>query len=213
VTAGYLLATLSLAYAAVLTVGLYTLPSPDQPIRQPWFTWMELLILGIAPAMVTFMVALHARAPDRRKSVAVLGIAFMSMCATVTCGVHFVILALGRQPLIGAAPWSAPLISFKWPSLVYALDILAWDFFFPLAAICAAITVTGSGLAATARVLLVSSAVLALAGLVGVPLNDMSIRNVGIVGYAGLFPIASLLLARLFSRSAGREPRLSGNLE
>jgi hypothetical protein len=203
VAAGYALPVLCLAYAVVLAIGLYTLPSPDRPIQQPWFSWLEILILGIAPAMVMLMVALHAWAPVERKSVALLGIAFMSMCSTVTCSVHFAILALSHQPIIAAAAWTTLVFSFKWPSLAYSLDILAWDFFFPLAAICAALAVSGSGLATAVRVLLFSSATLALAGLVGVPLEDMNIRNIGIIGYVVLFPIAALLLVILFGRGAG----------
>jgi hypothetical protein len=203
VAAGYALPVLCLVYAVVLAIGLYTLPSPDQPIQQPWFSWLEILILGIAPAMVMLMVALHAWAPLERKSVALLGIAFMSMCSAVTCSVHFAILALSHQPIIADAAWTTVVFSFKWPSLAYALDILAWDFFFPLAAICAALAVSGSALATAVRVLLFSSATLALAGLVGVPLEDMNIRNIGIVGYVVLFPIAALLLAILFGRGAG----------
>jgi hypothetical protein len=47
--------------------------------------------------------------------------------------------------------------------------------------------------------------VLALAGLSGVVVGDMQVRNIGIVGYAGVFPVAALLLAVLFSRARPRE--------
>lgn len=87
---------------------------------------------------------------------------------------------------------------------MYALDILAWDVFFPLAALFAAFAVHGSGLARLARILLFGSAALAFIGLAGVPLANMSIRNIGIIGYVVLFPIASFLLALIFRRSAAR---------
>lgn len=135
VFAGYAVAVLGFTYAVVLVIGLYTLPSPDQPIQEPWFTAMEVLILASAPSAVALMVALHAWAPEERKSIGLLGIAFMSMCAVITCSVHFVVLTLSRQPVISAAVWTTRVFSFKWPSVVYALDILAWDFFFPLRAV------------------------------------------------------------------------------
>jgi hypothetical protein len=204
VIAGYAVAVQSLAYVVVLVIGLKTLPSPDQPIQEPWFTAMEVLILAIAPSSVALMIALHAWTAEKRKSIALLGIAFMSMCAVVTCGVHFVVLTLSREPMISAAVWATPVFSFKWPSVVYALDILAWDFFFPLAALCAAPAVLGAGLAATVRVLMATSAILALIGLVGVPLANMNVRNIGIIGYAVIFPIAAVLMAILFGRRAGK---------
>jgi hypothetical protein len=208
VAAGYALAILCLAYAVVLGIGLYTLPSPDRPIQRPWLTGMEVLILAIVPVMVAFMVALHAWAPDECKPIALLGIAFMSMCAVVTCSVHFAILTLSRQPSVASAAWAIPVFSFKWPSVAYALDILAWDVFFPLAALCAASAVPGPGLATAARVLLWASAALAFAGLAGVPLADMKIRDIGIVGYVVLFPMAAVLMAILFGRPQAGDLRL-----
>lgn len=150
--------------------------------------------------MVAFMVALHAWAPAEGKAMAVLGIAFMGMCAVVTCSVHFAVLTLSPQPAFAAGDWPSLVFAFRWPSVVYALDILAWDVFFPLAALCAACSVRGAGLAAVVRGLLFASAGFAFAGLAGVPLADMSVRNIGIVGYAVLFPIASALSAVVFRR-------------
>jgi hypothetical protein len=202
IAAGYALAALCFIYAIVLAIGLYTLTSPDQPIQQPWFACMELLILAIAPLPVAFMVALHAWAPDEHSTTALLGIAFMSMCCVVTCCVHFVILTLSREPIFAAMPWVPVVFLFRWPSLAYALDILAWDVFFPLAALCAALTVSGPGLANAVRSLFFASAAFSLAGLVGVPLGNMSIRNIGIAGYVVLFPIAAVLMAVRFRRGA-----------
>jgi hypothetical protein len=154
--------------------------------------------------MLAFMVALHAWVPEDRKAAALLGIAFMGLCAVVTCSVHFAILTLSRQPAITGAAWAIPVLSFEWPSLAYAMDILAWDFFFPLAVLCAASAIAGAGPARAARWLLRASALLAFVGLVGVPLADMRVRNIGIVGYLVLFPIAAVLMANVFRRSAGR---------
>jgi hypothetical protein len=42
------------------------------------------------------------------------------------------------------------------------------------------------------------SGVLALAGISGAVVGDMQLRMIGVVGYAGLFPVVALLLAILF---------------
>jgi hypothetical protein len=196
-------ALLCLAYAVVLTAGLLTLPSPQHPIQDPWFTLMELLILAIAPAAVGFMVVLQARASEERKPLAIAAVAFSSMCAVITCCVHFSILTLSRQPLFAEAGWARQVFSFRWPSLAYALDILAWDFFFALAAFCGAATIAGGGLQGWARRLLYLSAALAFVGLAGVPLANMQIRNIGILGYAGVFPVAAALLAKEYGTAKG----------
>ncbi len=191
-------AILCLVYAGVLTAGLLALASSAEPIQDPWFTAMEILILAIAPAMVALMVVLHARASQARRSLGVAAVAFMAMCAVVTCCVHFTILTLSREPAFAATLWADHVFAFRWPSVAYALDILAWDVFFPLAALCAAATIEGPGLLRAARWLMYTSAGLAFLGLLGIPLDDMNVRNIGIVGYAVAFPLAAALLARAY---------------
>lgn len=204
VVAGSAVAVLCLAYAVVLSVGLLALPSPDQQIQDPWFTIMELLIIGIAPAMVAFTVALHAWVPPGRKAIALLSVVFMGMCAVVTCSVHFAVLFLSREPAFAADVWARQVFSFTWPSVAYALDIMAWDLFFPLSALFAALCIQGTGHASLVRGLLFASAGLAFLGLMGIPLANMSVRNIGIVGYALLFPIAAALSAVDFYRAGGQ---------
>lgn len=204
VPAGAAVGVLCLAYAGVLTIGLLTLPSPAHQIQQPWFTLMEILIIAISPAMVALTVALHAWVPQERKPFALAGVAFMSMSAAVTCSVHFAILTLASQPSFAGDDWARRVFSFTWPSVAYALDILAWDVFFPIAAFFAGAAVRGERLASVARGLLFASAALAFVGLAGVPLANMQVRNIGIVGYAVLFPIAAGVLATVFRQPCGR---------
>jgi hypothetical protein len=199
---GAAVAVLCLLYAVVLSIGLLTLPSPNHQIQEPWFTLMEILIIAISPAMVALTVALHSWVPPERKSFALAGVAFMSMCAVLTCSVHFTILTLARQPAFAGEEWARLAFSFTWPSIAYALDILAWDFFFPFAALFAAAGIRGQGLARTARGLLYASSALAFIGLAGVPLANMQIRNIGIIGYELFFPIAAVVLAKLFRQAS-----------
>ncbi|MBP6851265.1 MAG: hypothetical protein KA164_06665 [Rhodoferax sp.] len=201
VASGITVALLCVAYVVVLALGLLLLPSPDQQIQQPWFFLMEVLILGIAPAMVSVSIAIHAWAATADKSLALAGVVFMSMSAALTCAVHFCILAIGSQPAFASDPWVHRVFSFEWPSVAYGLDILAWDFFFPLGAWFAGLAVQGEGLQRKIRLALFASAALALLGLLGVPLDNMQVRNVGIVGYALVFPVACGLLAALFHRT------------
>ena len=200
VFAGNAVAVLCTIYAIALGAGLATLPSPGVPIRNPWFTVMELLILGIAPAMVVFTVGLRAWVLVERTLPAQLSVIFMSMCALLTCCVHFAVLTLSRQPAFAAGQWSTLVFGFRWPSLAYALDILAWDVFFPLSALCSALAIQRAGLAGVARGLLFASAVLAFIGLAGIPLANMKVRNLGILGYAVLYPIAAVLLTVVLRR-------------
>jgi hypothetical protein len=57
------------------------------------------------------------------------------------------------------------------------------------------------GLEKIIRILLIISGVLSLAELVGVPLGNMQVQMIGVVGYAGLSPFAFLLIAVLLGHS------------
>ena len=88
---------LGVAYAITLAVGFLSLKSPQQPIGDPMFSILEVLIIVMMPVMVALMVAVHAWAPSRAKMLSLTAVVFMGLLAGVTCSVHFVILTLSRQ--------------------------------------------------------------------------------------------------------------------
>ena len=187
--------SLGIAYLACLIIGLASLPSPQDPIADPWFTALEILILTMMPFMVALMVSVHAWSARQNKVHSMAAIVFMALVAVITSAVHFAILTLSRQEAFRDMGW---LFSFSWPSVVYALDIVAWDLFFPLSVLFAVPVFKRGRLENWIRILLGISGVLALAGLAGVFLNDMQVRNIGIVGYAVVFPVAAALIGILF---------------
>jgi hypothetical protein len=193
---------LGLAYAVTLTVGFLSLGSPQQPIGDPMFSILEVLIILMMPVMVGLMVAVHAWAPSHAKALSLTSVVFMGLVAGLTCSLHFMILTLSRQAAFASQSWMPLFLSFKWPSVAYVLDILAWDFFFALSMFFAAPVFNGNRLAASIRILMITSGVLALAGLSGVVAGDMQLRNIGIVGYVVVFLVVAGLLGLLFYRTS-----------
>ena len=196
--------TLLVAYAVTLAVGLASLSSPDEPIGNPAFSILEVLIIAMMPAMVTLMVAIHAWAPAPAKTLSLTALVFMSLVAGITCSVHVVILTMSQQSASAQMETMVRLLSFEWPSVVYALDILAWDFFFALSMLFAAPVFRGDGVARWIRPVMTISGALALAGLSGAATGDMRLRNIGIVGYVPVFFVVTVLLTVLFVRSPPR---------
>jgi len=192
---------LLVAYAVTLVIGLLSLDSQDQPIGDPIFTILEVLIIVMMPAILGLMTAVHAWAPARLQTLSFTAVIFMGLLAGLTCSLHFVILTVSREPEFAGQQWLPLVFAFEWPSVVYALDILGWDIFFPLAMLFAAPVFAGSRLATWIRWLMVTSGVLALAGLSGVATGDMQLRNIGIVGYVPVFLVVIALLAMLFYRT------------
>lgn len=192
---------LLVVYAVTTILGFLSLESPQDPIGDPFFTMMELLIILIAPVMVVTMIAVHAYAPPEAKMYSLTALVFMILMAAITSGVHFVILTVSRQIEAAGLSWAPLFFSFKWPSVAYTLDILAWDWFFALSMLFAAPAFKAGRLERAVRILMIISGVLSLAGLIGVPLADMQVRNIGIIGYAVVSPFIFLLLGLVFGRA------------
>jgi hypothetical protein len=196
---------LSAAYSATLVAGLLSLQSSQEPIGDPLLSILEILIILIMPLMVALTVSVHAWARAESKVFSLMALVFVSLLAGLTCSVHFVILTVGHPAAFSGLAWMPLFLSFKWPSVCYALDILAWDVFFALFVLFAAPVFSGNRLATSIRVLLVASGTLALAGLSGVIDGNIQLRIIGVVGYAGVFPVVALLLAILFHQATPRE--------
>jgi hypothetical protein len=197
---------LLVAYTVTLAVGFASLESPDEPIGDPMFAILEVLIIVMMPALVALMVAVHAWAPAHVKVLSLTALVFMTLLAGVTASLHFVMLTLSRQPEFAQKSWAPLVLSFRWPSVAYALDILAWDVFFPLSMFFAAPVFSGSRLAAWIRVVMIVSGMLALGGLTGVVTGDMQLRNIGIIGYVPVFLVVVILLAVLFKATPRQGP-------
>jgi hypothetical protein len=159
------------------------------------------------PLFVITMIAVHAYAPSEVKAFSLTALVFMIIMAVLTSSLHFVILTVSRQIEAAGFTQASLFFSFKWPSVAYGLDILAWDWFFALSMLFAAPVFKQVGLETAIRYILLISGVLSLVGLLGVPLAIMKVeywfyvRNIGIIGYAFVSPAAFLLLAILFGRT------------
>lgn len=192
---------LSVVYAITLVLGLLSLKSSQDPIGDPFFSILELLIILIAPLMVISMVAVHAYAAPDVRACSLVALAFMLILAGMTSSVHFIILTVSRPMEKTGLSWLPLLFSFKWPSVAYTLDILAWDWFFALSMLFAAPVFKEGRLETSVRMLMIVTGVLSLAGLIGVPFANMQVRMIGVVGYVGVSPILFLLLGLVFGRT------------
>lgn len=183
-------------YAIVTFLGFLFLKSAQDPIGEPFFTIMEILIILTSPVMVISMVIIHFYSSTELKLSSFIAVIFMICMAVISSSVHFVVLTVGHKIEASGLSWFPLFFSFKWPSVVYALDILAWDWFFALSMLFAASVFKVGKLEKSVRILMIISGVLSLIGL---PLGNMQIRNIGIIGYGVVAPIVFLLLSKVFN--------------
>ncbi|WP_147373644.1 hypothetical protein [Hephaestia caeni] len=195
--AAFAVTLFAIAYAVVLFAGLASLSAPSAPIEDPWFTLLEILIVAMMPAIVMLIMALRASSPKGSELLGRWAVTFIIVTAVLTTIVHTALFVLRRAGVIDEN-LRPVLLSFDWPSVPYILDIIAWDLFFGLAMLCAAPLADGTRFASAIRVTMTISGLLALAGLAGPIAGDMRLRAIGILGYAGVFPITATLMALHF---------------
>lgn len=192
---------IGICYAVTTFFGFLSLKSPHDPIGDPFFTMMELLTILIAPLMAVSMVAVHYYAAPNDKIYSLTALFFMFIMTGITSSVHFVILTAGHQIEATRLPGSSFFFSFNWPSVAYSLDILAWDWFFALSILFAAPVFKTGRLEKIVRTLMIVCGFLSLVGLIGVPLGNMQVRNIGIIGYAVITPVVFLLIGKILGRT------------
>ena len=194
-TIGFILFSLCFIYAITTGLGFASLKSQNDPIGDPYFTIMEILILIISPILLIYFIYTVFLRNDLSIINGVASIVFITAMTIVTSIVHFSILAISR-PIVQAMPIFSAIFSFTWPSFLYASDILAWDIFFPIACyLLIPYIVISNTRTKVGKIFWVIGTILSAIGIIGVPLNSMQIRLIGVVGYAVFTPISILLIS------------------
>src|SRR5262249_19345400 len=171
----------------------------------PFLAILELLIILAAPPMVIMMAAVHTDAPHGAKTNSLAALGFMILLAGMTSSIHFVQLTVVRRIESAGIPPLSLIFFSKWPSMFFALDLLAWDLFLGLSLLLAAPVFQGGGRPAAVRAGMMLSGTLCVAGILGPALGDLRFQLLGITGYALVFPVVCLLLARLLARPDASE--------
>jgi hypothetical protein len=192
-------------YAAVMVAGFGSMGNLVDPLPDPYLAVAELLILLLAPAMVVLMAAVHACTPVHLRMFSLIAFGWMLVTACLTMTVHVVQLVVARRIDPDSVPGFARLFEFAWPSMWYAVDVVAWDLLLGLSLLFAAFVFTGRRYRAV-RWGLLASAALCLVGLVGPAIDVIAWRELGIFGYVVVFPVACLALSRAFAPPTAAPP-------
>lgn len=183
------------AYAAILAVGFARF-GLAHPITDPVLAVMEVLTVASAIPILAVFVALHAVAHSSRTHWSLLALCFAAMFALATTGVHVVELTAGRQ--LGVP-------GLVWPSVPYAVELLAWDLLLGLALVTGARALPKDQETARVRAALQVTGALCLAGMIGPAVGKMRLQLVGVAGYAVGLPVAAWVLAAWFRGASRRE--------
>jgi hypothetical protein len=133
---GYWSAIILSALVAVYMVllGAFVLSGSGMPPREPLQTAFHVLMIVVVPITVFFWALLHKAAPGERKVFSLTGLAFITGFASLVTINRFVALTVVPQSIAaGNTDGLQWLMPYTWPSLMLAIEILGWGFFFGLA--------------------------------------------------------------------------------
>lgn len=177
-----------IAYAIALTAG-FAVHGLAEPIVDPILAVMEVLTVLSAIPMVVLMASVLSITSTDRKVFGVVALAFTVLFAGTTIAVHFVELTARRQ--LGSA-------GIVWPSVTYAVELLAWNLFLGLALLFAAPAFAGGGRERNVRRGMTVTGLLCIVGVVGPAVGNMRLQLVGVFGYAVVLPVVCLMVAGVF---------------
>jgi hypothetical protein len=177
-----------LVYAITVAVGIYN-TGFTTPIVDPILAIMEILTLLSAPLLVILMSTIHTKAPLDFKVYSLIALAFMVLAAGLTSAVHFIGLTALRQ---------TGMEGIAWPSMLYAVELLAWDVLLGLSLLFAAPVFQGGGLKHKIRMSMIIAGVLCITGALGPATGDMRLQFISVLGYGVLLPFVWLMIARDF---------------
>ena len=178
-------------YAITVAIGIYE-SGFAKPIVDPILAIMEILTLVAAPLLVILMSTIHSTASLDLKAYSSIALAFMILVAGLTSSVHFIGLTALRQ---------TGMEGIVWPSILYAVELLAWDVFLGLSLLFAAPVFQGKGLKRKIRITLIITGVLCIAGTLGPVTGDMRLQFISVLGYGVVMPVVWLMIAKDFHYS------------
>jgi hypothetical protein len=160
------LVVLGLAYLGLIIVMI--LSGAGFPPIEPYLTLVNILVLITAVWMVFFWIILNQVVPEERKLFSQASFALIVIFATLTSINRYVGLTVVRQSLstgnTNGLQWFLP---YSWPSVMLAIEFLAWGFFFGLACLCLAPVFMKGKLERAIFWTLIATGILSLISLLG----------------------------------------------
>ncbi len=175
----------------------------SMPPAEPLASVIAVVSLLSAPLFVCLWAVLHQAMPAERQGFTQASLALMTIFAALTSINRYVSLTVVPQAqALGAAQGLEWFLPYGWPSIMAAIEILAWGFFLGLAFLALAPAFQIGRLERALSWTLIVSGVFCLIGTLGQVLNSVPLNLLGIPGWGlGLMVVLGMLAA--WFRSSG----------
>jgi hypothetical protein len=195
---GYWLSSAALFLAIVYLFAVLAIILFDKmPPGEPYQSLVSVVTLGSVPVLVWLWVVIHETVPADKHLFSLGSLVMMIIFGTLTSLNRYVSLtvipqamALGKTEGLG---WFQP---YGWPSIMAAMEVLAWGFYLGLAFFCLAPAFGKGKLERLIYWTLIVSGVFCLAAALGQVLNNPLLNMLGIAAWGpGLVILLGLLMA------------------
>ena len=170
-------------------------------LNEPYLSIAEVITLIGAPLLILLMAAIHECTPPNAKIFSLMAVGWMVLLAGTTIIVHFVNLTLWRQISVQQKMDYVRFLGWEWPSMMFAIELVAWHLFFGLSLFFAAFAFKGVGNEKMVKQGLIITGIFCIVGLIGPVLGDLKWRMIGMFGYGILFPILCVYIASVFKNA------------
>jgi hypothetical protein len=183
---------LAVAYLAAVAAMFITGTIPP---AEPYVSIVSVVSLASAPLFVFLWVILHNTAPSETRIFTQTSLAMVVIFATLTSINRYVALTVVRQSMdMGITDGLNWFMPYGWPSIMAAMEVLAWGFFLGLAFLFLAPIFRKGKLELAIFWTLIISGILALVAVLGQVLNSVVLNMLGIIAWGpGLIILFSLL--------------------
>ena len=183
---------LAVAYLAAVAAMFITGTIPP---AEPYISIVSVVSLASAPLFVFLWAILHNTAPSETRIFTQTSLALIVIFATLTSINRYVALTVVRQSMdMGITDGLNWFMPYGWPSIMAAMEVLAWGFFLGLAFLFLAPTFRKGRLELAIFWTLIISGILALVAVLGQVMNSVVLNMVGIIAWGpGLVVLFSLL--------------------
>ena len=203
---GIILVILGMAYLGLVVVMIAS--GSGFPPVEPFQSIVNVLILLTAVSMVFFWVILNQVVPAEKKVFSQASLAFIVISAALTSINRYVGLTVVRQSIASGntdgLQWFLP---YGWPSIMLAIEFLAWGFFFGLACLCLAPVFTNGKLEHAISWALLATGALSLIACLGqlIGSNGLTFSPFTLAGTIGWGPglTSSVILLVVWIKRGG----------
>lgn len=169
------------------------------PPKEPYISIVSVVSLASAPLFVFLWAILHDTTPSEKRIFTRTSLALIVIFATLTSINRYVALTVVRQSMdMGVTDGLNWFMPYGWPSIMAAMEVLAWGFFLGLAFLFLAPAFRNGRLELAIFWTLIVSGIFAQIGVFGQVINSVMLNLIGVVAWGPGLVVLFTLLAYWF---------------